>query len=152
MREVALYKYGRLGDDNGLSILCELEEGERVAINMDPGVFEVAVFRDGKMVCGGGKMTFNGDSGLIQIGRGTDAHIGCSVSYYLANLFLTAKLRKHLLIHKYASKHYCRGYHFITPFPSEKGALSWPGGPFVEKSFEQLYPEGLYKPEHWTAI
>lgn len=152
MKEIATYKYGRLGGDEGLSILCELEEGERVAIKMDYGDYDVAVFKDGQKVCGGGDITFDGDSGLVQIGKGTDATVGCPASYYLAAPLLAAKIRKHLLIHKYTLKDYCKGYHFITPFLTVKGALSWPGGPFVEKSLEELYPKGLYKPEHWTAL
>lgn len=152
MKEIATYKYGRLGGDEGLSILCELEEGERVAIMMYHGDSDVAVFKDGKKVCGGGDIAFFASSGLVQIGKGTDAVVGCPASYYLANPLLTAKVHKHLFTHKYTLKDYCHGYHFVKPYPSEKNAMVWFRKVFGVTSLEKLFPKKLWELSNWSRI
>lgn len=152
MKEIATYKYGRLGGDEGLSILCELEEGERVAIKMDYDAFDVAVFKDGQKVCGGGDITFVGDTGIVQIGKGTDVTVGCPASYYLANPLLAAKVDKHLLTHKYSLKDYCHGYHFVKPYPSEESVIAFFHKACGLASLEKIYPKKLWELSNWSRI
>lgn len=152
MLEIDISKHGPLSEDERLSIRCELEEGERVAICMDPGVFKVAVFRGEEKVCGNGKMAFSGDSGIVQIGRGIDKDTGAAVGYYIADPLLAAKLLKHLLIQKYSEKSYSHGYCPITPYDSEKNAMVWFGRRFGVKSLRELFVFNLFGPENWKRI